>query len=83
MTENIIDIREYDVPYYLRVAIDRDVRVGHWYTVKATHGHATMSRQYNKLERAETVVLGSSPFRARPLPHRPVPLPGSPPYPPA
>ncbi|KAI7872108.1 hypothetical protein BDF14DRAFT_1992796 [Spinellus fusiger] len=30
--EDIIDIREYDVPYYVRVAIDLDIRVGLWYT---------------------------------------------------
>ena len=64
VAENITDIREYDVPYYLRVAIDENVRVGHWYTVKATHGKATMARHFNKVERAETVVLGKRPGRA-------------------
>jgi DNA polymerase epsilon subunit 1 len=29
----IVDIREYDVPYLVRVCIDLDVRVGAWYTV--------------------------------------------------
>ena len=57
--ENFLDIREYDVPYYLRVAIDMDLRVGHWYTVKATHGHISMARQYKMIERADTVVLGT------------------------
>jgi hypothetical protein len=47
------------VPYYLRVAIDMDVRVGHWYTVKAVHGKVSFARRYDKLERAETVVLGA------------------------
>ena len=32
-TECIIDSREYDVPYYFRVAIDNDIRVGLWYAV--------------------------------------------------
>uniref|UniRef100_A0A914W395 DNA polymerase epsilon catalytic subunit n=1 Tax=Plectus sambesii TaxID=2011161 RepID=A0A914W395_9BILA len=31
--ENIVDIREYDVPYHVRVAIDLKIFVGLWYTV--------------------------------------------------
>ena len=30
----IVDVREYDVPYHVRFAIDKDVRCGHWFTVK-------------------------------------------------
>lgn len=33
--DSIVDIREYDVPYHVRFAIDTDVRAGHWFTVKA------------------------------------------------
>ena len=29
-----MDIREYDVPYHIRVSIDNRINVGHWYTVK-------------------------------------------------
>ena len=29
----ISDIREYDVPYHVRVSIDKDIRVGKWYKV--------------------------------------------------
>ncbi|XP_023244243.1 DNA polymerase epsilon catalytic subunit A-like [Centruroides sculpturatus] len=32
--ENIIDIREYDVPYHIRVSIDKKIFVGHWYSVR-------------------------------------------------
>ena len=32
--ENITDIREYDVPYHVRVAIDLKINVGHWYCVR-------------------------------------------------
>ena len=32
--ENILDIREFDVPYHVRVAIDSQINVGHWYHVK-------------------------------------------------
>ena len=30
------DVREYDVPFHMRFAIDTDVRCGHWYTVRVT-----------------------------------------------
>lgn len=30
---NMIDMREYDVPYLVRVCIDLDIRAGAWYTV--------------------------------------------------
>ena len=32
--ERVEDVREYDVPYHQRVAIDTGRRVGKWYTVK-------------------------------------------------
>ena len=32
--ENITDIREYDVPYHVRVTIDLKLNVGLWYSVK-------------------------------------------------
>ena len=31
--EALEDMREYDVPYHVRVAIDTDLRAGHWFTV--------------------------------------------------
>ena len=31
----IEDIREYDVPYHVRVSIDKDIRVGKWYKICA------------------------------------------------
>lgn len=31
--ECIVDLREHDVPFHLRVAIDHGIRVGLWYTV--------------------------------------------------
>lgn len=30
----LIDIREHDVPYHTRFAIDADIRCGHWFTVR-------------------------------------------------
>ncbi|GAA5968501.1 hypothetical protein JCM11641_007661 [Rhodosporidiobolus odoratus] len=53
----ILDIREYDVPYYLRVAIDKSVRVGLWYEVSADAGEIRLRRLEERVARAEPVVL--------------------------
>jgi DNA polymerase epsilon subunit 1 len=56
--DNIVDIREYDVPYHIRVAIDNRINVGHWYRVK---GHNLEAPEINLLDdqpdRPEPVVL--------------------------
>ncbi|KAF3906314.1 hypothetical protein ABW20_dc0103392 [Dactylellina cionopaga] len=53
----IIDIREYDVPYHVRVSIDLDIRIGKWYTVEAKHGVISLSLIEDRLARADPVVL--------------------------
>ena len=53
----IVDIREYDVPYHVRVSIDKDIRVGRWYNVEAKHGTVTMSCIEERLQRADPVVM--------------------------
>ncbi|KAF2099988.1 DNA polymeras-like protein epsilon [Rhizodiscina lignyota] len=53
----IVDIREYDVPYHVRVAIDMDIRIGKWYTVEAKHGVVTLSCIEERLQRADPVVM--------------------------
>jgi DNA polymerase epsilon subunit 1 len=53
----IVDIREYDVPYHVRVAIDLDIRIGKWYTVEAKHGHVSLSCIEERLQRADPIVL--------------------------
>ncbi|KAK8243427.1 hypothetical protein HDK90DRAFT_430763 [Phyllosticta capitalensis] len=53
----IVDIREYDVPYHVRVSIDKDIRVGKWYTVEAKHGVTTLKCIEDRLTRADPVVL--------------------------
>jgi DNA polymerase epsilon subunit 1 len=53
----ILDIREYDIPYYLRAAIDLDIRVGYWYVVTVHHGRVSMVKREDIVERAEPVVL--------------------------
>ncbi|KAL0958719.1 hypothetical protein HGRIS_014049 [Hohenbuehelia grisea] len=55
--ECIIDIREYDVPYYLRVAIDNDIRVGLWYAVTFTAGQPSFHHLEERVKRADPVVM--------------------------
>lgn len=53
----IVDIREYDVPYHVRVAIDKDIRVGKWYNVEAKHGRISLSCIEERLQRADPIVM--------------------------
>ncbi|KAJ5290335.1 uncharacterized protein N7443_010588 [Penicillium atrosanguineum] len=53
----IVDIREYDVPYHVRVCIDKDIRIGKWYNVQAKHGEISLSCLEERLQRADPVVL--------------------------
>lgn len=55
--ELIYDIREYDVPYHVRVAIDKNVRVGKWYTVEANEGNVELTEMPERQMRADPVVL--------------------------
>lgn len=55
--EYIEDIREYDVPYHVRVSIDKDLRVGKWYTVEATHGNLSIVENTEKIAFADPVIL--------------------------
>ena len=55
--ECIIDVREYDVPYYLRVAIDNDIRVGVWYAVTFTEGQPAFNQLTERVKRADPVVM--------------------------
>jgi len=55
--EGIIDVREYDVPYYLRVAIDNEIRVGLWYAVTFTAGQPSFQHIAERVKRADPVVM--------------------------
>ncbi|KAJ2836120.1 DNA polymerase epsilon catalytic subunit [Coemansia sp. 'formosensis'] len=50
-------MREFDVPYYLRVAIDKNVRVGLWYDVCADAGEISLALRPDLVQRADPVVL--------------------------
>jgi DNA polymerase epsilon subunit 1 len=54
---NIVGLREYDIPYHLRVGIDRDVRVGLWYTVTSYGPTTTLARLTTKDVRPDPVVF--------------------------
>ena len=53
----VVDIREYDVPYHVRVSIDKDIRIGKWYSVEAKHGTTSMKCIEERIQRADPVVL--------------------------
>ncbi|KAL7951424.1 DUF1744 domain-containing protein [Trichoderma barbatum] len=53
----IVDIREYDVPYHVRVMIDLDIRVGKWYFVEAKHGVTKVTINEDRSLPADPVVM--------------------------
>ncbi|KAJ0021042.1 hypothetical protein Pint_31936 [Pistacia integerrima] len=52
----IVDLREYDVPYHVRFAIDNDVRCGQWYDVSVSSTGVMLERRTDLLQRAEVRV---------------------------
>ena len=58
--DEIVEIREFDVPYHVRVTIDMDIFVGHWYTVKWTSQYELpgFQRRTDLLNWPDPVVLG-------------------------
>ncbi|CAI8058398.1 DNA polymerase epsilon catalytic subunit A [Geodia barretti] len=56
--DNIVDVREHDVPYHVRVAIDARINVGHWYTVRGRGSDPPEIRLVeDEPDRPEPVVL--------------------------
>ncbi len=54
----IEDLREYDVPYYVRTSIDREIRVGMWYKVTPQQGGSVEVEQLSSMvEKAGPKVL--------------------------
>lgn len=53
----IEDLREYDVPFHVRVSIDQNIRVGKWYDVYAQHGSVSFEEDTKKIAFADPVVL--------------------------
>ncbi|KAL4174947.1 hypothetical protein KRP22_006875 [Phytophthora ramorum] len=56
----LLELREYDVPYPMRVAIDLDIRVGAWYHVDydptSPYAPSDVKRQKDMVDKAEPVV---------------------------
>ncbi|XP_021832845.1 DNA polymerase epsilon catalytic subunit A-like isoform X1 [Prunus avium] len=52
----IIDLREFDVPYHVRFAIDNDVRCGQWYDVSVSSTGVMLEMRTDLLQRAEVHV---------------------------
>ncbi|XP_062083133.1 DNA polymerase epsilon catalytic subunit A-like isoform X2 [Humulus lupulus] len=52
----IVDLREYDVPYHVRFAIDNDIRCGQWYDVSISSNDVMLERRTDLLQRAEVRV---------------------------
>ncbi|ELK14230.1 DNA polymerase epsilon catalytic subunit A [Pteropus alecto] len=61
--DNIVDMREYDVPYHIRLSIDLKIHVAHWYNVRF-RGNAfpvELTRRDDLVERpleVEQLVVG-------------------------
>ncbi|XP_029426854.1 DNA polymerase epsilon catalytic subunit A isoform X2 [Rhinatrema bivittatum] len=57
--DNIMDMREYDVPYHVRLSIDLKIHVAHWYNVRyrgSTYPPEIIRRD-DLVERPDPVVL--------------------------
>ncbi|XP_061359270.1 DNA polymerase epsilon catalytic subunit A-like [Gastrolobium bilobum] len=52
----IIGLREYDVPYHVRFAIDNDIRCGQWYDVGVSNTGVTLEKRTDLLQRAEVRI---------------------------
>ncbi|KAK4760568.1 hypothetical protein SAY87_005461 [Trapa incisa] len=56
LLDYIVDLREYDVPYHVRFAIDNDVRCGQWYDVSVSSKGVILEKRNDLLQRAEVRV---------------------------
>ena len=56
MQECLLDLREHDVPYHVRFAIDTGARAGHWYEARADGGRVALRHREDLKKRAEPVV---------------------------
>ncbi|XP_067406281.1 DNA polymerase epsilon catalytic subunit A [Emydura macquarii macquarii] len=57
--DNIVDMREYDVPYHIRLSIDLKIHVAHWYNVRyqGSSYPPEITRRDDLVERPDPVVL--------------------------
>ncbi|TKR92593.1 hypothetical protein L596_007218 [Steinernema carpocapsae] len=59
LLEQIIDIREHDVPYHMRVCIDEKIFCGLWYTAvgRDTNRRPSITRNANLIDQPDPCVL--------------------------
>ncbi|XP_075389510.1 DNA polymerase epsilon catalytic subunit A isoform X1 [Tenrec ecaudatus] len=57
--DNIVDMREYDVPYHIRLSIDLKIHVAHWYNIRyrGSASPVEITRRDDLVERPDPVVL--------------------------
>lgn len=57
--DNILDMREYDVPYHVRLSIDLKIHVAHWYNIRCRGSTfpPEITRRDDLVERPDPVVL--------------------------
>lgn len=56
--ENIVDIREYDVPFQIRVSIDLKIHVGLWYSIRfISQNEPIITCRSDLVDRIDPVVL--------------------------
>jgi len=53
----IQDMREYDIPFYVRTSIDFNIRVGYWYAVTFNNGGVILTHRADLLSRADPRVF--------------------------
>lgn len=56
-TDFIYDLREYDVTYYQRFAVDKGIRVGLWYMAAVETGSVALEKRSDLMDRARMKVL--------------------------
>ncbi len=59
LLDSVQDMREYDVPYHVRVCIDNDIRISRWYSVKFQNNYIhEISLLSDKTLKPELRILG-------------------------
>ncbi len=57
--ENLLDLREHDLPLHVRVSIDKSIFVGSWYQVvcRGSSTEPTITKREDLIERPDCIVL--------------------------
>jgi len=57
--ENLVDLREHDLPLHVRVSIDKSIFVGSWYTVtcRGATSEPQIVKREDLIERPDCIVL--------------------------